>query len=79
VRKVSGELLTAANQFLESAAPASSTPPPAQGHTTFYFLTFDGIRSYTAPEEELGYERDQLSLVFHAAHSVIAELRVSAP
>lgn len=79
VRKAGGELLTAANQFLESAAPASSAPPPAQGLTTFYFLTFDGIRSYTAPEEELGYQRDRLSPVFHAAHAVITELRLRAP
>lgn len=79
VREAGDELLTTANQFLESAAPASSTPPPAQGQTTFYFLTFDGIRSYTAPEEELGYQRDRLSPVFHAAHAVIAELRVRTP
>ena len=79
VRKAGGELLTTANLFLESAAPASSTPPPAQGQTTFYFLTFDGIRAYTAPEEELGYQRDRLSPVFHAAHSVITELRLRAP
>ena len=37
---------------------ASAALPPADGNTTFFFLTFDGIRSYGAPEVELGEERD---------------------
>ena len=41
----------------------------------FYFLTYDGVRMYSAPEEKLGTEKDELSDLFFAAHGVISELR----
>ena len=53
--------------------------PPADGETRFFFLTFDGIRSYAAREVELGEERDSLSPLFHAGHSVITAVRQAQP
>lgn len=53
--------------------------PPADGETRFFFLTFDGIRSHAAREVELGEERDSLSPLFHAGHSVITAVRQAQP
>ena len=79
VREASQEFLAAGNSSAHAAASAPSTAPPANGATTFFFLTFDGLRSYTAPEGELGEKRDQLAPLFHAGHAVITQLRLAQP
>src|SRR5262245_19059187 len=48
--------------------------PPAE-HVALRALTYEGRRSVTAPEADLGYERHPASPLFHAAHNVISELR----
>lgn len=75
VREASEQFIGLANRLLDSSAPARSTPPPKNGETVFYFLTFDGVRTYSAPEIELGEERDTLSPLFHAGHAIIAAAR----
>ncbi len=75
VKKASQQLLVLANQSVEHAVPTKSFPPPMNEKTTFYFLTFDGVKAYSASEEMLGEQKDRLSNLFHAAHSVIAEVR----
>jgi hypothetical protein len=62
--------------FLGSATPASSFPLPAQGHVTFYFLTFDGILTSDAGEDDLKSNRHPLSPLFHGAHDVITQARL---
>ena len=42
-------------------------------------MTFDGTRSYTAKERDLGEGKDKLSELFHAAHAVIAAVRTAQP
>lgn len=79
VREASRELLATSNRFVGTAAPTSDTAPPGKGTTKFFLLTFDGLRSYTAPEVELGEQRDPLSPLFHAAHAVITQLRLAKP
>jgi hypothetical protein len=75
VRVESSKYLALAESSVSSATPSSSFPPPADGQTTFHFFTFDGTKSYSAKEVDLGEERDRLSELFHAAHSVIAAAR----
>jgi len=75
VREASNQFIGLANRLLDSSAPARSTTPPKDGETVFYFLTFDGVRTYSAPEIELGEERDALSPLFHAGHAVITAAR----
>lgn len=79
VREASRELLAVADRLASKAAPAADTAPPGAGFTRFFLLTFEGLRSYGAPEVELGEQRDPLSPLFHAAHAVIAQLRHVAP
>lgn len=48
---------------------------PELGKTIFYFKTFDGVYAYTADENDLGYNKDVLSDLFHSSHNIIASLR----
>ena len=75
VHDASTHLLTGAQHFYEKANKVTSFPKPNDGDVIFYFITFDGVRSYSAKEDDLGNERDNLSNLFFAAHNVITELR----
>ena len=75
VRDASRRFLALAETSLGAAGPSGQPPPPASGQTTFSLLTFDGIKTYTAKEADLGEGRDKLSELFHGAHSVIASIR----
>jgi hypothetical protein len=79
VQEASRQFIGWGNRLLGSAGLAPSTQPPANGSTKFFFLTFDGIRSYSAPEIELGEERDSLAPLFRAGHAVIAAVRQARP
>lgn len=79
VREASQQFIGWGNRFVASAEPGRSTAPPAHGVTRFFFLTFDGLRAYSAPEVELGQERDELSPLFHAGHAVITAIRQASP
>ena len=75
VREASGYLLSGAQHFYKKAKKVTDFPRPEPGKVIFYFITFDGVRSYTAKEDDLGNEKDELSDLFFAAHNVITELR----
>ena len=75
VREASGYLLSGAQHFYKKAQKVTDFPRPEPGKVIFYFITFDGVRSYTAKEDDLGNEKDELSDLFFAAHNVITELR----
>jgi hypothetical protein len=75
VREASGYLLSGAQHFYKKAKKVTDFPRPEPGKVIFYFITFDGVRSYTAKEDDLGNDEDELSDLFFAAHNVITELR----
>jgi hypothetical protein len=75
VREASGYLLSGAQHFYKKAQKVTDFSRPEPGKVMFYFITFDGVRSYTAKEDDLGNEKDELSDLFFAAHNVITELR----
>jgi hypothetical protein len=50
-------------------------PLPKPGHTRFYVLTTDGVRTAEALEDDLGHNRHVLSPLFYAAHELITEMR----
>ena len=79
VRAASRDFLASANQFASAAAPVTDTAPPGRGSTQFFLLTFDGLRSYRAPEVDLGEERDPFAPMFHSGHAVISALRLAQP
>ena len=61
VREASGYLISVAQQFYQKAQQVSVFPKPEAGRVIFYFITFDGVRSYSALEDDLGNEKDELS------------------
>ena len=75
VRKASGYLLAGAQHFYKKGNTATKYPSPSDGEVKFYFLTYDGVLVYSAPEEKLSIAEDELSSLFFAAHGVINELR----
>ena len=75
VRNASTNFLTVANHYLSSAKAVTSYPLPPAGQVAFYFLSYGGVFSYSAPEEKLGDGKDKLSKLFYAAQQVIAEVR----
>jgi hypothetical protein len=79
VKAASRQFIDLGDRMVGLAQPAASKAPPAPGSTTFFFLTFDGLRSYSAKEVELGEERDALAALFHAGHGVIASVRETEP
>jgi hypothetical protein len=75
VRKAAGYFLSDAQQYYRRGQKAENYPRPGDGMVFFYFVTFDGVYTYSASEDNLGNERDKLSNLFFSAHNVIAELR----
>ena len=75
VRRAVGHYLTGAQYFFDRAEAVEQYPRPAPGKVVFYFLGFDRIAAYTAPERKLGIGEDDLSNLFYAAHGVIDEIR----
>ena len=75
VRDASNHLLSGAQHFFDKANKVTDFPKPKAGNVIFYFITFDGVHSYSALEDDLGNERDDLSNLFFSAHNVITELR----
>jgi hypothetical protein len=75
VRNATGRFLSIAQKFYEHADKTTSFPTPESGQVIFYFITFDGVRSYVALEDDLGNDKDNLSNLFFSAHDVISEIR----
>ena len=62
---------------LDALLPLTDPPGlPDDRHVTIRALTFDGQRSVTAVEDDLGYQRHPAWPLFHAAHDVIAQMRL---
>src|ERR1044072_5618405 len=74
-RKIAGELLALAPQYLSETSITTTYPVPTGGLTKFYFLTFDGVRTVEGKEDEMGNNRHALSPLFHKAHELIGAAR----
>jgi len=68
-------LLQAAPEFLAACRPTTDHPLPGTGNTRFYLLTFDGVFTAEAGEDDLGYNRHPLSPLFHLAYRLLAEVQ----
>ncbi len=75
VREASGRLLAHAQQYYGNAEQVHVFPKPRHGQVIFYFITFDGVLSYSARAVDLDNERDELSSLFFAANNVITSIR----
>jgi hypothetical protein len=75
-RSEEGQSVWGMIHYVSPYQPVSEYPLPKKGHTRLYLLTFDGIVSREAREEDLGFNRHMLSPPFHAAQKVITEIRL---
>jgi len=75
VRMASEEFLRIAGDHVDKFTPTKEYPLPQQGRVRFYVHTRDGVLTADRDEQDLGYERDPLSPVFHAGHAVIGAIR----
>jgi len=74
-RRIAGELLALAPQYLSETSITTTYPVPTDGLTKFYFLTFDGVRTVEGKEDDMGNNRHALSPLFHKAHELIGAAR----
>lgn len=77
VRVANRDLLELVNVHLDLFVPTTDTGMPSGGMVTLRAMTIDGQRAVTASEDDLGYGRHPASPVFHAAHDVISQLRMT--
>jgi hypothetical protein len=75
--RASRALIAAAASYLGETALTSAFPLPDEGYTRFFLLTFDGVFTAAAKEEDLGMNRLPLSPLFHKAQDVITQARLT--
>ena len=71
--------LEAGGTFLPALSNVTEPPLPGVGTTQFVAVTPEGLRGAFAPEDDLGGNRHELSPLFHAAHEVITQIRLTQP
>jgi hypothetical protein len=75
-RKACFSLLSLAQGFVPHLQLAKDYPLPADGYTSFYFLTIQGVLTATAKQSDLENKRNPLSPLFYKAQEVITEARL---
>jgi hypothetical protein len=75
VAAASSAFLQAAQQNLSLMQSTVVFPLPRLKHARFYVLDTSGSWTSEAVEQDLGYNREKLSPLFHLAHAVIAAVR----
>jgi hypothetical protein len=61
---------------LDAMTPDEDRSLPVDGRVIIRALTYDGRRIFEAAEDDLGYERSELSPTFYAAQDVLTQLRI---
>jgi hypothetical protein len=79
VAEASRSWLEVGNTFLPALSDVTEPPLPDVGATQLLAVTPDGLRGAVAPEDDLGGNRHELSPLFHAAHEVITQIRLTQP
>lgn len=75
-RRACFSLLSLAQGFISQLRPTKEYPFPADGYTSFYFLTIQGVLTATAKQSDLENKRIPLSPLFYKAQEVITEARL---
>jgi hypothetical protein len=75
-QKACFSLLSFAQEFVSQFQSTKDYPLPADGYTSFYFLTAQGVLTATARQPDLENKRNPLSPLFYKAQEVITEARL---
>ncbi len=78
VAQASKAFVSSAEPYLPAMAPAPAfpLPLPAVGEVKFYVLTFEGIFTAEAGEQELGNRQHALSPLFYHGQAVLTQIRL---
>jgi hypothetical protein len=76
VRQANAAFIHTANELWHQLKPDSSYPMPELGQTVFYALTDSGVLTGGGSEQELGIGQHELSVLSHAGHGVLTQLRL---
>ena len=79
VRKVSGEFMTLAQQFVSHSTLTETFPLPRKNNVRSYLVTRGGVYTFEALEDDLGYGRHPCSALFHKGHELITAIREHTP
>ncbi len=75
VRRAAMGFVKESAKYLTSMKSTTLFPYPAVGRVTFYVLTFNGVLTAEADQNELGAGKHALSPLFYAGHEIITQLR----
>ena len=75
IAEASRAFVKAAEAQLDAVPASRRERLPPNGWVVLRVLTYDGARAIEAREDDLGYDRHELSPLFHAGHEVIARIR----
>jgi hypothetical protein len=75
VRKVCGEFLRLAQDYVSKSDITDTFPLPKQGYVRCYLVTPGGVYTFEAPVDELGYKRHPCSPLFLKGHELITVIR----
>jgi hypothetical protein len=75
IAKASRAFVLATEKALDRMPPSEGERLPPDGRVIIRALAYRGNRAVEAPEDDFGYDRHELSPVFHAGHEVITQIR----
>jgi len=76
IREAGAQFFSAAQQFTHLMTPTTSYPLPGPHRVRFYILTPAAALTYEANIEDLGYNRDPMSPLFHAGDRMLTQMRL---
>ena len=79
VRKVCGEFVTFAQNFVPKSEMTDTFPLPKQDNVRCYLVTRAGVYTFEALQDDLGNERHPCSPLFHKGHELITAIRKHTP
>jgi len=71
------KLVAKAAEFQSACTITTVFPLPAKDHTRFYIITPKGVLTSEATEADLGNNRHRMSPLFHTAHELLAQIRLT--
>jgi len=66
-----------AAEFRAACTLTNEFPLPQNGHTQFFIITPNGVFASEAKEDDLGNGRHRMSPLFHMAHELITQMRLT--
>jgi hypothetical protein len=76
VRAAAKALVKASDRHFAAATPTSEFPYPREGHSRFYFITFDGVRVIDTDSATITSGKSEYAELFELGQGVLTEMRL---